>query len=76
MVVTDPSECEVCHVCLLRQQKDCVYASVYVCVLMDRQMGQPRGTVEKGFILQLPLSLPLHSKHTQKKYTGTSCVCV
>lgn len=33
-------------------------------------MGQSRGTVDEGFTLQLPLSLPLCSKHTlvpQKK---------
>lgn len=31
---------------------------------MSGQMGQSRGTVDEGFTLQLPLSLPLCSKHT------------
>lgn len=58
-----------------------MYALVYECVylLMDRQMGQSLGTVDEGFRLQLPLSLPLCSNLTlkhAKKSTGTICVCV
>lgn len=51
---------------------------VFVCVLMDRQMGQSRRTVDEGFKLQLALSPPLCSKHTLTDTKGVDwhCLCV
>lgn len=56
-----------------------MYALVCGCVLMDRQMGRSRGTVDEGFTLQLALSAPLccntHTQGWQKRSAGTECVC-
>ncbi len=50
----------------------CVFGSV----LMDRQMGQFRRTVDEGFTLQLALSPPLCSKHTFKDTKKVVWHCV
>ena len=65
----------------------CVCVCVFVCVLMDRQMGQSRRTVDEGFTVQLALSPSLCRRHTgrdtkkkKKKVDwhlfGCVCVCV
>lgn len=60
-----------------------VCVCVFVCVLMDRQMGQSRRTVDEGFTVQLALSPSLCRRHTGRDTKkgrlalfGCVCVCV